>query len=260
MFHAIGLHFHCFTMLLNLWTWLVIEDGCGVPHSTVWEILHGQQLNPYHPKRVHAMGPADFALRVNFCMWFLHRCVEEPQFSRQIVFTDECRFTRGAILNSRNSHAWDDENTYAQHALGFRQCFGIKVWAGIVDGLLIGPYLLPPRLTGHTYLPGRSIWWIIGRCVIEHPSTPLVSTRWRTTPFYRCSSWSTDHLNRCYEQRWIDRGNPIVWPQRSPDLSSLDFFCGAIWDLWCIRTLWTLWKIYLHEFWALHKRFNRHQV
>ena len=29
MFHAIGLRFHCFTMLLKLWTWLVIEDGCG---------------------------------------------------------------------------------------------------------------------------------------------------------------------------------------------------------------------------------------
>ena len=23
---------------------------------------------------------------------------------------------------------------------------------------------------------------------------------------------------------------------------------------------WTQWKIYLHEFWVLHKRFNRHQV
>ena len=32
MFHAIGLRFHCVTMLLNLWTWLVIEDGCGFIH------------------------------------------------------------------------------------------------------------------------------------------------------------------------------------------------------------------------------------
>ena len=30
MFYTIGLPFHCFTMLLNLWTWLVIEEGCGL--------------------------------------------------------------------------------------------------------------------------------------------------------------------------------------------------------------------------------------
>ena len=39
MFHAIELCFHCFTMLLNLWTWLVIEDGCVlglVAFSDLW--------------------------------------------------------------------------------------------------------------------------------------------------------------------------------------------------------------------------------
>ena len=69
-----------------------------------------------------------------------------------ILFTDECRFTRDAVLNYRNSHVWDDENPHATHAHGFQQRFGINVWAGIVDGRLIGPYLLPPHLTGHTYL------------------------------------------------------------------------------------------------------------
>ena len=33
-----------------------------------------------------------------------------------------------------------------------QQCFGINVYAGIVDGYLIGPYLLAPRLMYHTYL------------------------------------------------------------------------------------------------------------
>ena len=55
------------------------------------------------------MCPADFTLRANFCMWFLHRYVEEPQFPREVLFNDECRFDRGAVLNSQNSHVWDDE-------------------------------------------------------------------------------------------------------------------------------------------------------
>ena len=97
----------------------------------------------------HAMGLADITLSANFSMWFLHCCMEEPQFQRQI-FTDECRFTMNAVLISRSSHAWDDENLHPHHAHGFQQSFGINVWAGIVNGRLIRPYLLQPRLKGYT--------------------------------------------------------------------------------------------------------------
>ena len=31
------------------------------PHTSVWRVLHEQQLNPYHLQIVHALGPADFA-------------------------------------------------------------------------------------------------------------------------------------------------------------------------------------------------------
>jgi len=31
-------------------------------------------------------------------------------------------------------------------------------------------------------------------------------------------------LDRDYNGRWIDRGGPINWPARSPDLTSPDFF------------------------------------
>ena len=127
-----------------------IARDMGVHHSTVCEVLYEQKLHPYNLKRVPAMSPADFALSDNFCLWFLHRCVEEPQFPRQTLFTDECRFTRYAVLNSRNSRVCDDGNPHAQHANGFQQRFDINVWAGIVEGRFIGPYIHPPRITGHT--------------------------------------------------------------------------------------------------------------
>ena len=58
-----------------------VERVMGVSHSTVWKVLHEQQLLPYHPERVHGMGPPDFALCATFCMWFLHHC------GRASVFT-----------------------------------------------------------------------------------------------------------------------------------------------------------------------------
>ena len=88
------------------------------------------------------------------------------QFPQQILFTNECRFTRDIVLNSQNSHVWDDENPHAQHDHGFQQHFDVNMWAGIVDGRLIGPYLLPTCLMGNTfYLPARNIGQISGRCV-----------------------------------------------------------------------------------------------
>lgn len=200
-----------------------IARAMRVPQSIVWEVLHEQQLHPYHLQRIHAMGPADFPLRANFCTWFLHRCVEEPHFPQRILFTDECRFTEDAVFNSRNSHVWDDENPHATHVRGFQERFGINVWAGILNGRLIGPYMLPLRLTGGTYrvfleevlgdlledVPldiRRGLWF-------QHDGAP---------PHFALDV--RNHLNRRFGQRWIGRGGPIPWPPRSPDLNPLDFF------------------------------------
>ena len=75
---------HCLTPLQTLFTkviqWWTIARELGVPLSTVWEILHEQQLHPYHPLRVHAMGLPNFALHANFCMWFLHVVWKSPFF------------------------------------------------------------------------------------------------------------------------------------------------------------------------------------
>ncbi|GBN38386.1 hypothetical protein AVEN_204786-1 [Araneus ventricosus] len=32
------------------------------------------------------------------------------------------------------------------------------------------------------------------------------------------------HLNATYDQQWIGRGGPVLWPARSPDLTCLDYF------------------------------------
>ena len=37
-----------------------------------------------------------------------------------------------------------------------------------------------------------------------------------------------EFLNATYEDRWIGRGGPHLWPARSPDLNPLDFFLWAI--------------------------------
>ena len=52
------------------------------------------------------MRPEDFVPRVNF----LHRCVDEPDFPRRILFTDEAKVTREDVMNFRSNHVRADEN------------------------------------------------------------------------------------------------------------------------------------------------------
>jgi len=44
------------------------------------------------------------------------------------------------------------ENTYANIASRYQHHFFVNVWAGIFGDHLIGPYILPNRLTGQMYL------------------------------------------------------------------------------------------------------------
>jgi hypothetical protein len=38
-----------------------------------------------------------------------------------------------------------------------------------------------------------------------------------------------EHLTATYKDRWIERGGPVAWPPRSPDLTPMEFFlCGQI--------------------------------
>ena len=198
-----------------------------VSQNTVWKVLKEQQLHPYHPQRVHAMIPADFAPRVVFSQWLLQHCLVDHDFPRYVLFTDEACFTKDGMLNTRNSHVWDYENPHATVLRGHQHRFSVNVWAGIVNDDLIGPFPLPPRLTGAVYtvllrdtLPG----------LLEH--IPLESRRrmWfqhdGASPHF--SHHTRQHLNRTFPEKWIGRGGPVPRPARSPDLTSLDFSCGVM--------------------------------
>ena len=88
---------------------------------------------------------------------------------------------------------------------------------------IIGPYLLPNRLTGEiclTFLRDmlptlldavpldiRQVMWL------QHDGAPAHFDR-----------NVRNHLNVTYPNRWIGRGGPVLWPARSPDLTPLDYF------------------------------------
>lgn len=204
-----------------------IAHALAVPHSSVWKVLHENLQHPYHVQKVQALEPADFERRIQFSHWFLQQSAELPQFSSNVMFSDESCFTRDGLFNTHNSHIWDHENPHATVIRGHQQRFSVNVWAGIVDNYLIGPHIFPPRLTGAVYLDFLTNTLpelledvplnVRNGLIFQHDGAP---------PHF--SAQVRAHLDGTYPNGWIGRGGPFPWPPRSPDLTALDFFYGDL--------------------------------
>lgn len=202
-----------------------IASQIGISNTSVWRILHTNDMHPYHIQRVQLLEPADFAPRLTFARWYLQMCTRDRRFPSYIMFTDEATFTREGVFNSHNTHMWSEENPHATRTHAAQQRFSVNVWAGIVGNHLVGPYLLPQRLTGANYL-----------CFLQEVLPQLlddahISAATRSSMWFQHDGAPSHyeigvrlHLDVVYGQKWIGRGGPVHWPARSPDLTCLDYF------------------------------------
>jgi hypothetical protein len=65
-----------------------------------------------------------------------------------VLFSDEECFGRDGIINFHNHHNWTEDNPIGVLQSRNQQQFSINVLAGIVGDCLVGPHILPRRLTG----------------------------------------------------------------------------------------------------------------
>ncbi|CAH1991692.1 unnamed protein product [Acanthoscelides obtectus] len=105
--------------------WDMIGNQVQVSKTKVWQTLREEGLYPFHVQRVQALQPDDFLARVRFSDWLLHQHDNNPDRV---------------------------ENPHAVRRAHFQQTFSVNVWAGMVNGMLIGPFILPNRMDGMQYL------------------------------------------------------------------------------------------------------------
>ena len=191
--------------------------------STVHRLLRVEGLYPFRYRPVQGLHPDDFQRRIDFCEWLLQQHEADNAFIAHILWTDEACFTRDGVFNSHNSHMWSESNPHAIRPQRHQVRWSVNVWAGILGNRMIGPYLLPERLTGHSYL-------VFLRDVLTDflDDIPLAAIHglWFQhdgAPAH-FSSPVRNWLDMEYPGRWIGRGGPVLWPPRSPDLTPLDFF------------------------------------
>jgi hypothetical protein len=113
-------------------------------------------------------------------------CRRSP-FRRQCV---GCRWghihTRRDFFNCHNMHMWKPETPHAMSVRAHQQPSSLNVWCGLLNDFLIGPHVLPNRLTQEAYLdfwstPCHSCWWrflsgyarACGTCMMEPLPTSI---------------------------------------------------------------------------------------
>lgn len=174
---------------------------------------------------VPGLEDTDFGRRINFCRFLLHTDVDDVNFLRRILWTDESKFDREGIVNYHNLHHWEKKgaNPRVKRQRKFQRRFSVNVWAGVIGNRLIGPFYLPDILDGPNYLQFltndlpellEEVFQEDAAIVFQHDGCP--------------AHWSLDArdwLNNAFPNAWIGRHPaPIPWPPRSPDITPLDFY------------------------------------
>ena len=101
--------------------------------------------------------------------------------------------------------------------------FSLNIWAGFLDGCVIGPFFLPLNLTGAAYL---RYFEDVLHGLLEDVPLHVHQNMWfqpdGAPPHF--SPAVRDHLDQWFGQKWIGHGGPIAWPACSPDLTPLDYY------------------------------------
>lgn len=200
-----------------------VADEMGVSQKVVWRILHEERMHPYHVQQVQSLHPDDYPRRAAFVQWMLGMRNTDPRLPALVLFSDEATFSREGIFNMHNQHVWSACNPHCTTPRKHQHRFTVNIWTGILGDYLVGPYILPDRLSGATY---RIFLEHVLPRLLQAVPLPIQSDMWFMHDGAPAHFAITvrNFLNATYPARWIGRGGPVAWPPRSPDLNPLDFF------------------------------------
>lgn len=198
------------------------ENDLDLSYMSIDRILHKHNMHNYKLITLQALEPDDHRKRLEFCEMILIRTQENPNFLKNIIWTDECKFSKEGIFNRRNSHFWASENPHFVRERNFQHKFSFNVFCLLMHNK-IAFCLYDDNLTGAKYLD-------ILRSIVSDflDDLPLEILR---NCFYQldgapahCTHGVSAELFSMFEDRWIAREGPWKWPPRSPDLTPLDFY------------------------------------
>ncbi|GFV02775.1 uncharacterized protein TNCV_619731 [Trichonephila clavipes] len=103
-----------------------ISKDCSYSKSTVWNIhMYGAYL--YRSVLVQELMPGDQDRRFDFCNFVLNTLDEKPDFLNEVLWSDECQFSRQGTINTQNRHYWSFENPHLIRQNRHQVCWSVNV-------------------------------------------------------------------------------------------------------------------------------------
>jgi len=94
-------------------TWRNLRRDLGL-HSYKIQLTQKLKVNDYRQRRV-------------FADWVLEQLEINPNFTKQIIFSDETHFWMNGYVNKQNCRIWDDTNPHEIHQMHPEK---VIVWCG----------------------------------------------------------------------------------------------------------------------------------
>lgn len=114
----------------------------NVSRSKVWRCLKRHKLKAYKPKFVHTLEQGDSVRRLEFCLWAQGNYLNDANFLKKIIFSDEATFTTNGIVSSQNCRWWAQDNPNFVINCKRQYSQKINVWCGIFNETVIGSFFV----------------------------------------------------------------------------------------------------------------------
>lgn len=196
----------------------------NIPYTKIWRCLRRHKLKPYKPKFLHTLQEGDLYRRMEYCLWCQGQFLNDREFLKKIIFSDEATFTTNGVVSSQNCRYWAEENPNWVIKCKSQYSQKVNVWCAIVDTQIIGPVFFFNTLNAERFLI-----FLNTELMDAIDDLPLIMRR---ELYFQLDGASVHNsrivrgwLDENFPLRWIGRNSPLIkWPPRSPDITPLDFF------------------------------------
>lgn len=114
-------------------------------------VLNKEKYYPYKCQSGQELKEDDHPKPVEFCEKFPEKVDEDPEFLKNVVFSDEASFYLNGAVNKHNERYWCNENPYWKVEEHTQNPQKVNVWCGIMGQHLMGPLFVEGIMTGQKY-------------------------------------------------------------------------------------------------------------
>jgi hypothetical protein len=166
--------------------------------------------------------------QMQFCEWLQPQHTADDLFVRNIFWTGEACFTCEGVFNINSNHLWAQDNSYAICECQYQVRFSVSIWAGFIRDIVMGPYLLPERLTAQWY---HDFLETVLLELLQDVPLAMRQRLWflhETTPVhYGEDDWQWGWTQQFPGRRTGCQGL-TSWPSWSPDLTRKDTWTSML--------------------------------